>query len=109
MHNALARIRNTGAGIRNMYTQQRGLQVQFNEILGPNSQAPHPRMDALAFDHFHEVWLVSWTLIGADHQHAMVCGFDSRWRPAWAAGRWCWLTSRSEVCEGQHPMLMLSR
>ena len=31
----------------------------LNEFFGPGSPSPHPSMDAITFDYFHEVWVVA--------------------------------------------------
>ena len=40
----------------------------FNDLYGPDAPAPHPVLDVVPSDYFHEVWLATWTLIGKDHQ-----------------------------------------
>lgn len=44
----------------------------FNDLYGPDAPTPHPVLDVVPSDYFHEVWLVSWTLIGAGHQEGFV-------------------------------------
>lgn len=31
----------------------------LNEFFGPDSSSPHPSMDAITFDYFHEVWVIA--------------------------------------------------
>ncbi len=38
----------------------------LNEFFGPDSPSPHPSMDAIAFDYFHEVWVIAQSHGGDD-------------------------------------------
>lgn len=40
----------------------------FNDLYGPDAPPPPAVLDVVPSDYFHEVWLVTWTLIGRDHQ-----------------------------------------
>ena len=40
----------------------------FNDLYGPDSSAPHPVLDVVPSDYFHEMWLIAWTRIGEDRQ-----------------------------------------
>ncbi|MXW99872.1 MAG: hypothetical protein F4118_11235 [Acidimicrobiaceae bacterium] len=39
----------------------------LNEFFGPGSPSPHPSMDAITFDYFHEVWVVAQSRGGEDN------------------------------------------
>lgn len=39
----------------------------INEFFGPDSPSPHPSMDAINFDYFHEVWVIAKSRGGEGH------------------------------------------
>ena len=44
----------------------------FNDLYGPDAPIPHPVLDVVLRDYFHDVWLVASTRIGEDRQEGFV-------------------------------------